>query len=269
MENDSRHVLNAPPVILTVAGSDCSSGAGLQTDLKTAHNLGVYALTAVTCVVSEIPGQVRGIQEIETGLVADQVRLCLSSFPVKAIKTGMLYSPPIVNVLAAELYEWKLPLVVDPVMIATAGTPLMRKEAIEVYESELFPLATLLTPNLDEAAALLDGAPITSPDQLKDAASEMVYRYKCAVLLKGGHLDGVCRDVLIDSEGKTYEWARPKLQGVYTHGTGCTLSAAITASLAKGMPLALAVETGLDFVYKAIANYHRWLTPQQIDALNV
>lgn len=269
MENYSRHELNAPPVILTVAGSDCSAGAGLQTDLKTAHALGAYALTAVTCVVSEIPGQVRGIQEMETSMVADQVRLCLSSFPVKAVKTGMLYSPQIVSVLAAELYEWKLPLVVDPVMIATAGSPLMQQEAIEVYESELIPLATLLTPNLDEAAALLGSSPMTDPDQLKDAAGEMAYRYKCAILLKGGHLEGECRDVLVAQDGRVYEWNHPKIQGVSTHGTGCTLSAAITASLAKGMPLPMAVEAGLDFVYKAIEEYHRWITPRRIDALNV
>ncbi len=269
MESYSQHILDAPPVILTVAGSDCSAGAGLQTDIKTAHAMGVYALSAVTCVVSEVPGQVRGIQEMETSMVADQVRACLASFPVKAIKTGMLYSPPIVSVLAAELYEWKLPLVVDPVMIATAGSSLMKQEAIEVYESELIPLAELMTPNLDEAAALLGSSPITEADQLKDAASEMAFRYKCAILLKGGHLKDECIDVLVAQDGRVYEWKHPKVLGMYTHGTGCTLSAAITASLAKGMPLPMAVEAGLDFVHSAIANYHRWITPKQIDALNV
>ena len=269
MDNYSQHVLDAPPVILTVAGSDCSAGAGLQADLKTAHTLGVHALPAVPCVVSEVPGQVHGIQEMETSMVADQVRLCLSSFPVKAIKTGMLYSPQIVSVLAAELYEWKLPLVVDPVMIATAGSPLMMQEAIEVYEAELMPLATLLTPNLDEAAALLGSSPITEPDQLKDAASEMAYRYKCAILLKGGHLEGECIDVLVGQDSRVYEWKHPRIPDVSTHGTGCTLSAAITASLAKGMPLPMAVETGLDFVYNAIADYYRWMLPRQVDALKV
>lgn len=255
--------------MMTVAGSDCSAGAGIQADLKTAQRLGVHALSAVTCVVSEIPGQVRGIQEMETSMVADQVRLCLGSFPVRAIKTGMLYSPPIVSVLAAELFGKYIPLVVDPVMVATAGNPLMKKEAIEVYESELIPLARLLTPNLEEAAALLDSAAITDAGQLADAASELAYRYKTNILLKGGHLKGECRDVLMTREGELREWTHPKIEGTDFHGTGCTLSAAITACLAKGMPLVESVETGLDFIARAIRTHYRWDEPARIEALNV
>ena len=259
----------APPVMLTVAGSDCSGGAGLQTDIKTAHSMGVYALSAVTCVVSEMPGQVRGIQEIETAMVADQVRLCLGGFPVKAIKTGMLYSPPIVSVLAAELFGKHLPLVVDPVMIATAGSSLMKKEAIEVYESELIPLATLLTPNLDEAALLLGSEPLTDESQLEDAAAQMAFRYKCAILLKGGHLTTDCHDILMTKEGELHRWSRPKIVDVMTHGTGCTLSAAVTAGLALGKPLVQAVEDGLNFVGEAIASHYRWEAPRKVDALRV
>lgn len=259
----------APPVMLTVAGSDCSAGAGLQTDIKTAHTMGVYALSAVTCVVSEMPGQVRGIQEMETAMVADQVRLCLSGFPVRAIKTGMLYSPPIVSVLAAELYGRNLPIVVDPVMIATAGSSLMKKEAIEVYEAELIPLATLLTPNLDEAASLLGSPPLTDVSGMEEAAAEMAIRYKCAVLLKGGHLAESCHDILMTKEGKLHRWNHPKIDDVSTHGTGCTLSAAITAGLALGKPLVQAVEDALHFVAASISSHYRWEFPRKVDALRV
>jgi hydroxymethylpyrimidine/phosphomethylpyrimidine kinase len=259
----------SPPVMLTVAGSDCSAGAGLQTDLKTAHQLGVYALTAVTCVVSEVPGQVRGISDMAPSMVADQVRLCLGTFPVKAIKTGMLYSPEIVSVLAAELYGKNIPLVVDPVMIATAGSPLMKQEAISIYESELIPLATLLTPNLDEAESLLSCPTIETVSQMKDVAGELAYRYRCAILLKGGHLKGECHDILVTSDGAIREWSRAKIDDVSTHGTGCTLSAAITAFLARGMSLPDAVDGGLEFVNQAIAHHYRWTTPRQVDALGV
>ncbi|MEG0587517.1 MAG: bifunctional hydroxymethylpyrimidine kinase/phosphomethylpyrimidine kinase [Akkermansia sp.] len=267
--NEDSFVWEAPPVILTVAGSDCSAGAGLQTDIKTAQAMGVYALSAVTCVVSEMPGQVRSIQEMEPGMVADQVRLCLGGFPVKAIKTGMLYSPPIVSVLAAELHGKHIPLIVDPVMIATAGSSLMKQEAIAVYESELIPLASLLTPNLDEATALLGTSPLIDLEQMEDAAADMVRRYHCAVLLKGGHLTDDCHDVLMTSEGVLHKWSRPKVKDVVTHGTGCTLSAAITSGLALGKPLEKAVEDALDYVAGAIANHYRWLSPRQVDALHV
>ncbi len=255
--------------MLTVAGSDCSAGAGIQADLKTAHTLGVYGLTAVTCVVSEIPGQVRGIQEMETAMVADQVRLCLNFFPVGAIKTGMLYSPPIVSVLAAELYGKKIPLVVDPVMIATAGNPLMKKEAIAVYESELIPLACLITPNLEEAASLLESGPIKDAGEMPDAASELAYRYKCAVLLKGGHLEGECVDVFMSRNGQLTEWRHPKIGDADFHGTGCTLSAAITAYLAKGHGLETAVAEGLRFISQAIGRHYVWNEPSLIHALNI
>ena len=134
------------PVMMTIAGSDCSAGAGLQADLKAAHAMGAFALTAVTCVVSEAPGTVRGIQEVDPALVADQVRINLEHFPVRAVKTGMLYSPAIVRAVHEVLAGADVPVVVDPVMIATAGDRLMREEAVAVYEELLLPGAALLTP---------------------------------------------------------------------------------------------------------------------------
>ena len=178
------------PVMMTIAGSDCSAGAGLQADLKAAHAMGAFALTAVTCVVSEAPGTVRGIQEVDPALVADQVRINLEHFPVRAVKTGMLYSPAIVRAVHEVLAGADVPVVVDPVMIATAGDRLMREEAVAVYEELLLPGAALLTPNLDEAAVLLRSSVNPGRDELPEAAARLAVRYGCPVLLKGGHLEG-------------------------------------------------------------------------------
>ena len=216
--------------MMTIAGSDCSAGAGLQADLKAAHAMGAFALTAVTCVVSEAPGTVRGIQEVDPALVADQVRINLEHFPVRAVKTGMLYSPAIVRAVHGVLDGADIPVVVDPVMIATAGDRLMREEAVAVYEELLLPGAALLTPNLDEAAVLLRSSVNPGRDELPEVAARLAVRYGCPVLLKGGHLEGDCRDVLSGPDGCLLgQWEHPRVQDVSTHGTGCSLSAAVTA----------------------------------------
>ncbi len=243
------------PVYLSIAGSDCSAGAGLQADLKAGFALGCYPLTAVTCVVSEIPGKVEGIVAMEADFVAAQARLCLDSFPVAAVKCGMLYSPEIVRAVADVLQGRGLPLVIDPVMIATAGDPLMLRSAIEVYEECLFPLATLLTPNCDELAALLGCPAIRTVAELERAAKELAARAGCAVLAKGGHLSGnACTDLLaMDGASRPLAFTHPRTEGVSTHGTGCTLSSAIAAGLAQGLTLAAAVEQGLAYTARAIA----------------
>ena len=245
--------------MMTIAGSDCSAGAGLQADLKAAHAMGAFALTAVTCVVSEAPGTVRGIQEVDPSLVADQVRINLEHFPVRAVKTGMLYSPAIVRAVHGVLDGADIPVVVDPVMIATAGDRLMREEAVAVYEELLLPGAALLTPNLDEAAVLLRSSVNPGRDELPEAAARLAVRYGCPVLLKGGHLEGDCRDVLSGPDGCLLgQWERPRVQDVSTHGTGCSLSAAVAARLAAGDGLVAAVERGLEFIASAIRNHLRW-----------
>src|SRR6478672_7976089 len=146
----------ATTVALTIAGSDCSAGAGLQADLKTFSALGVFGVTAVTCVVAEVPGKVSRIDPVDTRNVRQQVELLLASFPVGAIKTGLLFSAAVVDLVASILAKRaaKIPLVVDPVMVATSGDPLLQSPAIKSYQTRLFPLATLITPNLPEAAAL-------------------------------------------------------------------------------------------------------------------
>lgn len=248
------------PVYLSIAGSDCSSGAGLQADLKTGFALGCYPLTAVTCVVSEVPGKVAGIVPMEPSFVASQVRECLAAFPVAAIKTGMLYSPDIVRAVAQELPAG-IPLVVDPVMIATAGEPLMLRQALEAYERELFPRATLLTPNLDELLRLSGRTAIGSVAELEETACALATRLGCAILAKGGHLSGdTCADSLALPDGSVHTQTHPRTTGISTHGTGCTLSSAITAFLAHGLPLLQATEQALQYTARAIASSHRWPT---------
>lgn len=247
------------PVYLSIAGSDCSAGAGLQADLKAGFALGCYPLTAVTCVVSEVPGKVEGIVAMEPQFVADQVRICLQHFPVAAIKTGMLYSPEIVEAVVAELNGYNGPIVVDPVMIATAGEPLILQAAISVYEQSLMPRTTLLTPNLDELQRLLGTTEtISTADDLQQAATVLAQKYNCAVLAKGGHLGGnTCTDILVQKDGTAHHWSHPRTVGISTHGTGCTLSSAVAAHLAHGHSLVQAVELSLNYIAKSIATSHQ------------
>lgn len=245
------------PVALTIAGSDNSAGAGAQADLKTFSRLGCYGLTAVTCVVAEVPGRVAGIQAIRPAMVARQIRLCLEAFPVAAAKTGMLFSTPIIEAVARELSGCGLPLVIDPVMVSTSGDALLKKSAVAAYRSLLFPRATLVTPNLDELQ-ILSGRAVRNLEEMKDAGRELVDRYGCAFLLKGGHLRGVrAVDFLATPEGLK-EFSAPFVRGVETHGTGCTYSAAITAGLAAGKSLPQAVAGGKRLITRAIERHLRW-----------
>lgn len=248
-----------PPVYLSIAGSDCSAGAGIQADLKAGFALGCYPLTAITCVVSEVPGKVEGIVPMEPQFVAEQVRICMQHFPVAAIKTGMLYSPEIVRAVTAELQDYTGPIVVDPVMIATAGEPLILQAAISVYEQSLMPRTTVLTPNLDELQRLLaTQEPIRTADELQQAATVLAGRYNCAILAKGGHLGGnTCTDILVLQDGTAHRWSHPRTTGISTHGTGCTLSSAIAAQLALGHELIPAVERALQYITRAIASSHK------------
>ncbi len=258
------------PVALTIAGSDCSAGAGLQADLKSFTAQGVYGLTAVTCVVAEVPGKVTRIQAVDTAILEDQIRLLMEAFPVAAVKTGMLYSAEIIT-LVADIFRGlkKRPhLVVDPVMVATSGDALVGDDAVEAYERLLFPLASLITPNMDEASVLL-GKPVTRAEQLKPAADVLRMKYGCPVLLKGGHLRGDSAiDVLRDAAGFTVHCAA-YLPGISTHGTGCTFSAAIAAGLAKGLDLRAAVKNGKLYVTRTIAQSFRWGRGRsKVEALN-
>lgn len=255
----------APPVALTVAGSDSSAGAGLQADLKTFAAHGVYGLAAATCIVAEIPGAVTAIQPAEPAIVGEQIRLSLRAFPVAAVKTGMLYSRAIIAAVADLLVPARLPLVVDPVMVAASGDPLLQPAAVAEYRARLFPAATLITPNLDEAAALL-GRPLTSVPELRDAAAALAAMFGTAVLVKGGHLAGDTATDLLFADGRPHEFGAPFIRDVAardTHGTGCTYSAAIAANLARGLPLAAAVGAAKEYITGAIRARFLWPAPDR------
>lgn len=258
------------PVALTIAGSDCSAGAGLQADLKTFSALGVYGVTVVTCIVAEVPGKVSRIDPVDSRNVRAQLELLLGNFPIRAIKTGLLCSHEIVETVVTVLESRvaKIPLVVDPVMVATSGDPLLQPDAIELYKARLFPLATLVTPNLPEAAALC-GRPVRDLGEAKAVGGELARKFGTRILLKGGHLAGDSATDLLCDGTTVVEFSAPFVPGVSTHGTGCTYSAAIAARLALGDPLPEAIARAKDFVSRAIREYFSWPTGSgEIHALN-
>ena len=263
------------PVALTIAGSDSSAGAGIQADLKTFSALGVYGLTAITCVVAETPGKVSRIEPISAEIVHEQIAVLARNFPVAAAKTGLLCSGEIVEAVARAIVDVlrkvdnRIPLVVDPVTVATSGDVLLTAEAMEIYERELFPIATLLTPNLDEAGKLI-GESIRDLEAMRKAGKQLQQKYAVSILLKGGHLvRGDAIDLLFAGD-KISEFSAPFVRGVATHGTGCTYSAAITAALASGLSLEAAVRRAKEFVTASIAKRLRWKSKsgENIDALN-
>lgn len=256
-----------PAIALTIAGSDPSAGAGLQADLKTFAAHGVYGLSAVTCTTAQVPGRVSSVSPVSPEHLHEQISILLANYRVAAIKTGMLFSIPLMEAVKRALDEPKTtaPLVVDPVMIATSGDPLLEKDAIRFYREVLIPRASLFTPNLDEAGVLLDGTPITE-DNFEAAGAELHSRYGAPVLLKGGHLQGeTAIDLLVDGKG-AQSFAAPFVKGVSTHGTGCTYSAAIAAGLANSLDLRASVAAAKRYITAAIASSHRW--PSGMEALD-
>ena len=251
------------PVALSIAGSDSSAGAGIQADVKTFSARGVYGLTAVTCIVAEIPGKVSRIEPVSAKIVREQIEVLAKNFPIAAIKTGLLCSAGIVSAVAKtildldKIFAPRIPLVIDPVFVATSGDSLLDPAAIETYEKELFPLASLITPNLDEAGRLL-GAKIKDRQSIHRAGKELEKRFKTGILLKGGHLPGERAVDLLFSNGKVVEFSAPFVRGVATHGTGCTYSAAITAGLASGLSLEKAIDAAKKFVTESIARHFQW-----------
>lgn len=242
----------SPPAALTIAGSDCSAGAGIQADLKTFQYFRTHGLTAVTCVVSETANIVRAVHPVPVEILIDQVSLLLDTFPIAAVKTGMLYSTAHVRAVAALLKSHpQIALVVDPVMIASSGAPLLEASALDAYRSDLLPLARLITPNLPEAEALL-GEKIPDEAAMDSAARQLAKQFGTAVLLKGGHLDHEdCLDLLIDG-GRRHDFRSPRIDVAGSHGTGCTLSAAVTAGLAAGQSLEESVESAKRYISETL-----------------
>ena len=224
----------------------------------------------MTCVVAETPGRVSRIEPVSAEIVRSQIEVVAKSFPLGAIKTGLLCSAEIAHAVARALADLaRNPLVIDPVMIATTGQQLLEPSAIALYEKELFPLATLITPNLDEAAQLL-GEKIQDRQSMERAARALSMKYCAAILLKGGHGSGDHAVDLLFARRKITEFSAPFVRDVATHGTGCTYSAAITAGLASGLSLEEAIRRAKKFVTASIAQRFRWRlrTGKNLDALN-
>ena len=248
----------ATPLVaaLSIAGSDSGGAAGIQADLLTFAACGVYGTTAITAVTAQNHVSVAGVHPVPPALVRAQIDQVLAYYPVRAIKIGMLLNQGIIQAVADFLgTDHKLPVVVDPVMISSSGAMLLEPSALQLLTDRLLPSATLITPNFDEAAALLGQRPESTPLAMEQAAVALARQFGTAVLLKGGHfaLDPVL-DVLAGPEGVRARLQSPRRQGVVTHGGGCTLSAAITAHLARGAGLVDAVERGHAFLQTALGS---------------
>jgi hydroxymethylpyrimidine/phosphomethylpyrimidine kinase len=239
------------PVALTIAGSDPSGGAGIQADLKTFHQLGVYGEAAITLLTVQNSTGVRRVEILAADLVEEQVAAVLADIPPQAAKTGALGNVEIVRAVARMAAAFSFPLVVDPVMISKAGSPLLSSDAVSAMISDLIPHAFLLTPNLPEAAALT-GRRVESAEQIRDAARCLAGMGARAILIKGGHGGGAhSSDMLFDS-GEFTEYPAGRLETRHTHGTGCTYSAAIAGLLASGLDLRRAVSQAKRFITEAI-----------------
>ena len=245
-----------PPVALTVAGSDSGGGAGIAADLKTFAAHGVWGTCAVTAVTAQNTVGVQAAETVPASVITAQIAAVAGDIGVGATKTGMLGTPAVVEAVAAAVVEWKLhPLVVDPVAVATSGAALLSPDGLAVLRRLLLPLADLVTPNLAEAAALAGWRdPPADRLGMERVAAAILELGPGAVLVTGGHLPGAEAADLVLARAETPLWlAGPRVDSVNTHGTGCVLSAAITARLARGEDLVQAVEGGKAFVTAAIA----------------
>ncbi|MDT8368120.1 MAG: bifunctional hydroxymethylpyrimidine kinase/phosphomethylpyrimidine kinase [Longimicrobiales bacterium] len=241
------------PIALTIAGSDSGGGAGIQADLKTFEAFGVFGTSVVTAVTAQNTRGVTAVHAVPGGVVRAQIDAVALDLRPAAVKLGMLASAALIETVAEGLDAHALgPVILDPVMVATSGDRLLDRDAESTLATLLLPRARLVTPNLDEAS-ILAGFPVTTPDEMEAAARTIAERGATAVLLKGGHLDA---DTLVDllwEAGRVRRWERPRMRTRSTHGTGCTLSSAIAAGLARGTSLEDAVSRAIAYVQRAIA----------------
>lgn len=238
---------------LTIAGSDSSGGAGIQADIKTMTANGVYAMSAITALTAQNTTGVTGIMEVTPDFLGEQLDSIFTDIRPDAIKTGMVSSVGLINVIAKKLKEYDAKnIVVDPVMVATSGAKLISDEAIGTLKTELLPLATVITPNIPEAEVLSD-MKIESSDDMVIAAKLISERFGCSVLCKGGHNLNDANDLLYKNDG-SYSWFKGRrINNPNTHGTGCTLSSAIASNLAKGYALDDAVKYAKNYISGALA----------------
>jgi hydroxymethylpyrimidine/phosphomethylpyrimidine kinase len=242
--------VNTLPVALTIAGSDPSGGAGIQADLKTFHQFGVYGEAVITLLTVQNSRRAGRVKVMAADLVAEQLEAVLEDIPPTAAKTGALGSAPIVRAVARSARNIQFPLVVDPVAVGKLGQGLLDPHSMRALREELLPRAVLVTPNLSEAEAL-SRITITGPEELRRAAETILRLGVRAVLIKGGHREGPATDVLL-SNGQFTEFQSPRIDTRHSHGTGCTFSAAITAGLACGMELLDAVARAKAFIQEAL-----------------
>jgi hydroxymethylpyrimidine/phosphomethylpyrimidine kinase len=240
-------------IALTIAGSDSGGGAGIQADLKTFHQFGVFGTSVITAVTAQNTVGVRGWEAVSVTLVTQQLEALAEDLPPHAVKSGMLATRALAEAVADSVARFRLPnYVLDPVMVATSGDRLLERDAERCVASRLVPLAALVTPNLDEAQILTEDE-VRTAEQMERAARALVKMGAGAALVKGGHLEaGEVVDVLARG-GAVRRFTRERLATTSTHGTGCTLAAAVAAGLALGRPLEQAVADALDFVHRAMA----------------
>ena len=251
------------PCVLTIAGSDSGGNAGVQADLRTFHGYGLHGCTVFAALTAQNPRGVRSIHQVPPAFIADQLDAIFEMYAVKALKTGMLGTVEVIDVVSRKLREQpRVKKVIDPVMVATSGAKLLADDAVEALKEQLLPQATLITPNLPEAEVLL-GRAIPDVAAIRVAAKELSRKFGCAVLLKGGHAvepgatvrganTQVAEDILFDGRG-FHAFQCPVIpHPVSTHGTGCSLAAALASELARGVSLVKAVEGAKNFVYEAI-----------------
>jgi len=239
-------------VAMTIAGSDSSGGAGIQADIKTMTANGVYAMSAITALTAQNTTGVQGIMGVDADFLKQQIDSCITDIRPDSVKIGMVAQSEIIKVIAERLrfYEIKN-IVVDPVMVATSGAKLIDDEAIETLKTELLPIATVCTPNIPEAE-ILSGMKIESADDMVTAAKAVSEKFNCSVLCKGGHNLNDANDLLYSAG--SYKWFNGKrIDNPNTHGTGCTLSSAIAANLAKGFSLEESVKNAKDYISGALA----------------
>jgi len=238
---------------MTIAGSDSGGGAGIQADLKTFAALGVYGTSALTAITAQNTLGVTGVHEIPTEIIAAQIEAVLTDIGADAVKTGMLASSSIVEVVSRQLKTFRVAaLVVDPVMVAKSGDSLLHQDAVEALRTLLVPLATVVTPNIPEAE-VLTGVKIVSDDDMRRAAESIVSMGAGSVVVKGGHREGPATDMFYDGD-RFQEFTAPRIDTKNTHGTGCTFASAVAAGLAKGLPLLEAVAQAKEFVTAAIGS---------------
>lgn len=241
-----------PARILSIAGSDSGGGAGIQADIKTASALGCYAMTAVTAITAQNTQGVGSIVPVLPDVVTEQIAICLQDIGADAIKIGMLGSTDLIHAVASALttHASGIPLVVDPVMVAKGGSPLLAEQAVSTLKDKIVPLASVLTPNLPEAHALLGLSGDASPQALGEGLLALGCK---AVLVKGGHADGaIVEDWLFSADGPSQKFEAPRIETRHTHGTGCTLSTAIACGLGQGLSLNEAVARAHTYVHEAI-----------------